>query len=534
MSTKIIRIACKGAGTLPFREILPFQGKLKELSVPDFENLLARILRRGVTAPIHIWQHEGKNWNIDGHQRCHVFDWCEKNGYEVPPVPVDYIFAESFEAAKDILLGHASTFGKVSQEGLHSFMTEAQLPVELLKDASLPGVDYEVFREAFHNTPTAGKGEKIEATQKLSDRFLVPPFSVLDARQGYWQDRKKSWLSIGIKSEIGRAGNLLGMSETMMEPNPAKRKEKSQAASAFKSQGDQVAFAKRLKGIAPGGQSLSKKSAWRSFGTGGMAHQGGPLMQGDIPVEWSGTSIFDPVLCELIYRWFSPKGGKVLDPFAGGSVRGIVAAFLDRPYYGIELRAEQVLANRAQAESLIKKKARVKPLWLHGDSSDLDELLPPAKELKEFDLVFSCPPYADLEVYSDDPRDLSNMPYERFLASYRSIIARSIEKLGKNRFACFVVGEVREKSGGGFYRNFIRDTIEAFEDAGAQYYNEAILVTPTGTLPLRAGRTFSATRKLGKTHQNVLVFCKGDPRKAAEACGTVEVSLPFEEADELS
>jgi hypothetical protein len=31
------------------------------------------------------------------------------------------------------------------------------------------------------------------------------------------------------------------------------------------------------------------------------------------------------VLCEIAYRWFSPPGGLILDPFAGGSVRGIVA-----------------------------------------------------------------------------------------------------------------------------------------------------------------------------------------------------------------
>src|SRR5688572_4612648 len=53
--------------------------------------------------------------------------------------------------------------------------------------------------------------------------------------------------------------------------------------------------------------------------------------------QGSGTSIFDPVLCELIYRWFVPPGGLVLDPFAGGSVRGIVAAMLGRRYVGVEL-----------------------------------------------------------------------------------------------------------------------------------------------------------------------------------------------------
>jgi hypothetical protein len=55
----------------------------------------------------------------------------------------------------------------------------------------------------------------------------------------------------------------------------------------------------------------------------------------------TGTSIFDPVLCELAYRWFCPPGGLVLDPFAGGSVRGIVAAKLGRQYVGYDLRPEK-------------------------------------------------------------------------------------------------------------------------------------------------------------------------------------------------
>jgi len=40
----------------------------------------------------------------------------------------------------------------------------------------------------------------------LAERFGVPPFSVLDARQGYWQERKAAWLALGIQSEIGRGG----------------------------------------------------------------------------------------------------------------------------------------------------------------------------------------------------------------------------------------------------------------------------------------------------------------------------------------
>ena len=69
--------------------------------------------------------------------------------------------------------------------------------------------------------------------------------------------------------------------------------------------------------------------------------------------QQSGTSIFDPVLCELAYTWFTAPGAHVLDPFAGGSVRGIVAAYLGRRYTGIDLRPEQIEANEAQARAIL-------------------------------------------------------------------------------------------------------------------------------------------------------------------------------------
>ena len=38
----------------------------------------------------------------------------------------------------------------------------------------------------------------------LAERFGVPPFSILDARKGWWQDRKRAWIDLGIRSELGR------------------------------------------------------------------------------------------------------------------------------------------------------------------------------------------------------------------------------------------------------------------------------------------------------------------------------------------
>lgn len=224
----------------------------------------------------------------------------------------------------------------------------------------------------------------------------------------------------------------------------------------------------------------------------------------DLQVPASGTSIFDPVLTELCYRWFCPPGGLILDPFAGGSVRGIVASVLGYRYEGFELRPEQVAANRQQAADICPENP---PVWHVGDS---------AVEIPAWggqaDFLFSCPPYGDLEIYSDLPEDLSAMPHEEFLDAYRAIITAAVDRLAPDSFAVFVVGDYRCKKG--FYRNFTGETVAAFEAAGARFYNEAILVTAVGSLPIRITKQFQAARKLGKTHQNILGFCKGDPKKA--------------------
>lgn len=226
-----------------------------------------------------------------------------------------------------------------------------------------------------------------------------------------------------------------------------------------------------------------------------------------------GTSMFDPVLCEILYNWFCPVGGLVLDPFAGGSVRGIVATMLGREYLGVDLSSQQISANEEQSAKICKGK---KPKWITGDSRNIDRLVAGI----EADFVFSCPPYHDLEKYSKDPCDLSNMNYGDFKRSYFDIIEKSCTLLKKDRFACFVVGEIRDQKG--FYRGFTKDTIQAFEDAGLHFYNEVILVTQAGSLPMRARRPFEVSRKIGKTHQNVLIFVKGDPKKATQVVGKID------------
>jgi hypothetical protein len=257
---------------------------------------------------------------------------------------------------------------------------------------------------------------------------------------------------------------------------------------------------------------------------GGLAY-GEMTMHDGADRTITGTSIFDPVLCELVYRWFSPPGGLVLDPFAGGSVRGIVASRLGREYIGIDLRDEQVKANRLQAKAICSKPM---PKWITGDSRDLERHFATAKtKYAHARFVFSCPPYFDLERYSDDPADISNMKLEDFLSAYRTIIVAAAGLLCNDAFACFVVGDVRDADG--LYINLPGRTIDFFADAGLALYNDAILITAAGSLPIRLRRQFEASRKLETTHQRVLVFVKGDPVTATQAIGPVE----FGETDGL-
>lgn len=297
----------------------------------------------------------------------------------------------------------------------------------------------------------------------LKDRFIVPPFSILDSKQGYWRERVNLWKSIGIKSEMGRNNNLT--------------------------------FNIDLKSI-----DEQKKDGYKS--------------------KDKTTSIFDPVLCELAYKWFSREDDRVIDPFAGGSVRGIVASICKRYYTGIDLSERQIKHNKIQFDDIRKKYSDnlVPVKWINDDSVHYTK----THNMEKYNFLFTCPPYYDLEVYSDNPLDISNLgTYEEFLKSYGTILKNSVDMLEEDSFSVIVVGNVRNRKNTGYY-DIVGDTVRIMQNAGCIYYNEIILVNVAGTLPIRAPLQFNASRKVGKQHQNVLVFYKGDVKNINEKFGSFE------------
>lgn len=249
------------------------------------------------------------------------------------------------------------------------------------------------------------------------------------------------------------------------------------------------------------GSWQERKNAWKTLGIQSEVGRDSTVINMDTKAKEGNSasyvSIFDPALCELLYSWYVPESGRILDPFAGGSVRGIVAAKMGFKYTGIDIRQEQVDSNREQASRIVPGS---EPEWIVGDSA---VVVPSLSEY--FDCVFSCPPYADLEVYSKLPGDISNMEYPQFIAAYRKIIEASCRLLRRGGYAVFVVGEVRGKDGG--YLGFVPDTVRAFTDAGMLYYNEAILLNSIASASMRAAGNMKSG-KLAKVHQNVLIFKK--------------------------
>jgi hypothetical protein len=357
-----------------------------------------------------------------------------------------------------------------------------------------PGVD-----EALLGRDLFGEPIRQAPQPPLAERFGVPPFSVLDARQGEWQERKRQWLALGIQSELGRGA------QAHTQPIGAGGGGMCDALAPRAAPGGSV--------VRPAKGLLSQATERKGYGADYDTSKGENAWGG------SGTSIFDPMLCELAYRWWCPKGGAILDPFAGGSVRGIVAGLMGYAYTGCELSGAQVAANEAQREA-IAPEARI--WWHKGDSCELlpalATMLPEhgGRPAAGYDFMFSCPPYYDLEVYSEHPADLSAMAWPDFCRAYRRIIEAACALLKPDAFACFVVGDVRDERG--LYRGFPNVTTSAFASAGLSLYNEAVLVTSVGSLPIRSGKIFDAGRKLGKSHQNVLCYVKGDPKRAAQAC----------------
>lgn len=167
---------------------------------------------------------------IGGHQRLRVFrkkkgkpvilqtfsppqkDGTTAAGYIELPNGQRYTYREVFwekakaDAATIIANGE---FGQWDSERLATYF---EFEPQELEEFGVPtyvfgGLDEGEAEPSENVEPSAGISNG-DARKSLAERFIIPPFSVFDTRQGYWQTRKRQWLALGIKSELGRGGQM--------------------------------------------------------------------------------------------------------------------------------------------------------------------------------------------------------------------------------------------------------------------------------------------------------------------------------------
>ena len=387
-----------------------------------------------------VYPHNGKYIVIGGNMRLRAYrelGWKEVPCCILPEnMPVDKL--------REIVIQDNNPFGETDWN-----MIANEWDVEELKDwgVDLPAEWYYSEKEKCEES------EEVSA-KKLSDRYIVPPFSILDTRQGYWKERKKIWNELIGDDGCTRdnADNRINVSSEYWDNKP---------------------------------------------------YHGGKIKEQNV-------SILDPVMAEIVCEWYGIDKGKSFDVFAGDTAFGYVSSSKGMSFTGIELREEQAAINNERTKSLTAK-------YICDDGRNVLSHI----EEESQDLLFSCPPYYNLEVYSNDERDASNQQsYDGFINIIEDAFSNAIKCLKDNRFAVVVVGDVRDRKTGAYYC-FQDDIKRIFRKNGMVLYNEIILIQPIGNAALRAN-TYMKNRKTVKVHEYVLVFYKGDTSKIKDNFKTIE------------
>jgi DNA modification methylase len=454
------------------------------MTLEQLNGLELSFLKFGNLVPVIINQN---NEIVDGQHRAEVYE-----ALGITEIPA-FIYNSENDAERRQL---RQVMNKL--RGQHDSILDAQ-ELEILKDADqltelsrLIAMDENIFRRLisdFH--PDAGSvlspslissGNKGNAGS-LALRWGIPPFSVLDRRTQTWQTRRRQWLDFGIASEQGRENVDLFPTHLNVATAPL--------------------------------------------------HKDGTVDRNYLPT----VSVFDPVLAEIMIRWFSIPDSKcrIFDPFSGGSVRGIVASVLGHEYVGIDLREEQIAANERQYTAMKDRMPdnHIKPQWIAGDSKETNKILSSQSQQQQekFDLVLTSPPYFRIEHYSDLEQDLNNMTWNGFCEAYREIIHQTADIMKDNRFICWNVGNARDPKTKMFV-NQQDKTKEYFAEKGFYLQNELVLIHPIYSLIFRTNLMFQGKRTIPKQHEYVLVFYNGTHDSIPKIDGRV-VDIPTSEESEI-
>lgn len=209
-----VRLLAKESEVWSIDDLIPYARNAKKHPPEQIAQIAASMREFGFTIPVLVAED---GTIIAGHGR--VLAAQEIGLSEVPVIVArgwsdeqrraytiaDNKLAENAEWDEDLL---AIELGELREEGF---------------DVDLIGFDAAALDKLLADDGEDAEDEPRQKVGNLAERFGVAPFSVLRAAEGWWQERKRAWLALGIQSEVGRGENLLRFSDTVLEPDPDKR-----------------------------------------------------------------------------------------------------------------------------------------------------------------------------------------------------------------------------------------------------------------------------------------------------------------------
>lgn len=354
-----------------------FQGDLKFPNAEKIKVLANRIKKKWFSAPIFVREKDDDNvekFILDWHQRLKALLLLQEEGFElVDGVPCVYIRASTEQEARERVLEYNSSYSSIDVHYLQEvFMLELDVEDIHIYESNVKLLPFDA--------PAIGEPQALKGS--LVDTFIIPPFSVLDTKQGYWVERKRAWNEV-------------------------------------------------IDILLP--EDIEKKT--------------------------------DPVLAEIMVRWFCPNNGKVFDCFEEDAVFNFVSKKLGN-----------------EVTNIVPEGKKISEIALKNNSQDM---------------FFTCLSFDENEedcffIYNDIKKAFSS----------------AINCLKEDRFAIVVASNTR--NGEGVYNDICWHITKVMEWLGLCFYNDIVLLNSVGIMATRAWRFFNSNRKVWRCHQQVLVYYKGN------------------------
>lgn len=205
-----------------------------------------------------------------------------------------------------------------------------------------------------------------------------------------------------------------------------------------------------------------------------------------------------------VIEFWTKTGDLIVDPFAGRT-RGLLATILKRNYIGFEV-VEDNIENIKGNYAKLSADYTVGSLTLHHTSSEFID-----KHIKGeiADIVYTCPPYWNVERYESTENQLSDIKdYNKFLEIYKTILHKASDVLKPGGFFVIVIANFRRN--GKFY-DFRTDTSQILKEK-LDLHDEVILeMSPAKRHPLYPQAITNLN--MLKTHEYCLIFRKQDTSK---------------------